>query len=196
LKQMNKINSLKVLAVAGCAFAALNVHAVPISGSILFKGDTMTVDNSDLALAKAITGFSKATLLGGVGSYALSPADVGLGSWTPFTFSPSLSPNPLNPLWTFTLAGGKTYSFAATSVTIVKQDSGFLNLMGTGVAHIDGLEDTAGNWLLNTEGGRVLFAYNGGAVIGAAAGVPDGGVTVTLLGMAIGGLAFLRKKVS
>lgn len=184
-----KLSSLKALAVCG-AMAAFNIQAAQITGGVLFTGGSLTV-NGSLQTATAFTGFSgsKVMLGGQSGSYASVPTGTAV-AWTPFTFSPSLFPNPVSPLWTFTI-GPTTYSFEATSVTMVQQSPGFLNVKGAGIAHIDGYADTPGNWYIHSTGRSTFFTFGAGSNA-----VPDGGMTVALLGAAAGVLGLLRTRIS
>ncbi len=189
---MNKNQSfLKALAIVICAMAAISVQAVPtITGGVLFTGGSLTVDTGNLATATKFNSFSGSVVMFGSqsGSYASVPTGTAV-TWTPFTFSLSLLPNPVNPLWTFTLNATDVYSFSATSVTVIQQSAGFLDVKGNGIAHIDGFSDTPGNWYIHSTGENTYFTF------GAGTKVPDGGATVALLGIAVCGLGFLRRKI-
>jgi hypothetical protein len=52
---------------------------------------------------------------------------------------------PVIPLWTVN-TNGLTYSFDATSVQIILQAGGFINLSGSGIGHLTGYADTPGRW--------------------------------------------------
>lgn len=193
-----KFSSMVVLAVATLA-GAITAQATPITGGVVFQGGTF-VANNDLANATGFSSISSSTVLAGNGSY--SSLSGNLVNWTAFDFKPSLNPNPVT-LWSFSdLNTGFTYSFSATSVIVVQQNSGFLSLMGHGVARITGIgstySNTEGSWTLTStgpvvsdgQGGRTLFAFGSGANVP----VPDGGATLSLLGISICSLGLFRKK--
>jgi hypothetical protein len=100
------------------------------------------------------------------GSYSA----VGLGTsatFTAFTFSPS--PISITPLFTFS-ANGTTYSFDVTSVTYYSKDSAFINLAGSGVAHISGASDTPGTWSITVDVASSTQTYG---TFGAYISVPE-----------------------
>ncbi|HLP75592.1 MAG TPA: hypothetical protein VK327_01630 [Candidatus Paceibacterota bacterium] len=186
-----KISLMTVLAIASVV-GLLPMQAAPITGGIVFTGGFAEVDTGDLSTAKAFTSLSGGQVLFGTGSYSSASGNV---AWSGFTFLPSLSPNPVT-LWSFTDPNTLiSYSFSATSITLVHQDPGFLNVMGTGVAHISGgntsFEDAIGSWTVTSTGERSIFAFGSAAQVP----VPDGGMTAALLAAGLGGLGILRRKL-
>jgi VPDSG-CTERM motif len=101
------------------------------------------------------------------------------------------------PLWTFT-SGANTYSFDLANVSVFSQSNSFLNLMGSGTLHVTGFDDTPGSWsftISNPGGGAHANFDFTFANSQTGAGVPDGGVTVALLGLALVGVEVLRRKL-
>ena len=156
-------------------FAA--VQAQSITGSIQFVGGATL--NGPIATATAYTAFfgpggtgTLPQVLGGSqsGDYAGVPTGT-LTTITPFSFNPSGA--PVMPLWTFTV-GATTYSFDATSITVDFQSSAFLNIEGTGVAHITGFSDTPGTWSFTDTGlgATPVFTFGGATTV-----VPEPSVT-------------------
>lgn len=134
------------LAVVGLWMSA---QAQPgINGSISFVGGA-TLDGP-LATATAFTGFTgpsgsgSPVVLGSstTGDFAGVPGNTA-ATFSLFTFNPA--PVSVNPLWSFNY-GGKLYSFSIASITIDYQSATFLNISGTGMAHIDGFTDTLGSF--------------------------------------------------
>lgn len=173
---------------------AASVQAIPVGGTIQFVG-TATMNSSQTAF------ISFGDPLGGglgpwvqAGSQSGNYAGVTAGTtafWTPFTFNPPAA--SVTPLWMFT-AGGITYSFDATSMTVTHPNSSTVNISGSGIAHISGFADTIGTWTVTATGAGVDFTF--GAFTGSdTGGVADGGTTVLLLGTALSGVALLRKKM-
>jgi len=192
---------LMMAAVAVVVSLSESVQALPtITGNIQFTGG-VTVNTGNLTTATAISSYSSLSVQAFAETGSYLPLNLGGGvgqngitalSFTPFSFGGNvLGPsNPLIPLWTVTLSG-ITYSFDANSVTIATQNSGFLNLTGTGTAHITGFQDTAGTWTI-TDTGSSGPTFTFGA---SSTAVPDGGTTMVLLGAALSGLGLIRKKL-
>jgi hypothetical protein len=177
----------KLLLLSSAIAASSSVMALPlITGDIIFAGEYQT-DNSDLTLATKFTGFSNVQVLGSsTGSYSPVPANYSPVTYNTFTFDPVGTSLPVVPLWTFT-AGGVTYSFDLTSLAIDTRSASGIHLLGTGIAKIDGYENTTGTWdlAIGTVG---EFHFSAGNA------VPDGGMTAVLLGSGIIGLGLLRRR--
>lgn len=183
-----------ILAISGCA---LNSQAIPITGSVSFAGTT-TIDGVNFIAATKFLSFQNVTV--GAPS-ALSGSYVGTSgaavTMTPFTWSPPTASTPINPLWSF-VVGGLTYSF---DLSVLHQDYASLTgllLSGTGTAHITGTgstsQDTIGNWDFSAQTlGLSTFTFSSSTTIPAAA-VPDGGVTLTMLGASLLGLGLMGRK--
>jgi hypothetical protein len=193
-------NTWKMLAGVTAALIGFSsaVQAIPITGSINFQDGTMTFNNT------AITSFGNPSFVTGgalapTGAYASVPS----GGSSPavtfavggFVYSPGLS-GLVNPLWTFTYAGS-IYSFALSAVTFSSYNGGTqptLAISGIGALSISGgtYTTTPGTFSISATGsGPTTFGF----VAGNKA-VPDGGMTVMMLGMALSGVALLRKKLT
>ena len=183
--------------VAAFAGACASVQANPINGEISFDG-AVTL-NGSLATATKITGYSNLTVEGGLETGTYAPLNAGGGNgvngisgldFSTFGFGGNvLAPSPLSPLWTVSF-GGNVYSFDATSVQIVTQITGFLNLSGSGVAYLNGGDATLGTWTITDTG-----ATGPKFTFGSSAVVPDSGTTVGLLGAGLAGCALLNRKL-
>ncbi len=189
-----KKNLIKLAAGAALIFATTVAQAIPIGGSIQFVG-TATMNASQTAFigfgGPGGLGPAPVVLAGSqTGDYAWV-ANGTAAIWTPFTFNPPAA--SVTPLWTFSI-GAITYSFDATSMSTSHPDAFTFNIQGTGIAHITGLEDTAGIWTVTSTGSGTTFTF--GASTQAGPQVPDGGTTVVLLGAALSGLAMFRRKLS
>jgi roadblock/LC7 domain-containing protein len=173
LTQITKIGSALIVSVALIASA----KALPsITGDINFDG-VATTNTGNLATATSfttITGVSVVPVEDG--TYT---GTTGAGAtFTPFSFTAAA----VTPLWTFTW-GGITYSFDATSITIVTQKKGFLNLQGWGWANATGYASTEGSWSITDTGTKSTVTF------GSAATVPDSGATALLIGLGLAGIA-------
>ena len=117
-----------------------------INGSISFRGSAYL--NGLLGSATAITNYSGILAIADTnGNYAPINNSSSV-TWTPLTFSPTGT--PVVPLWT-TVSNGITYSFDATSMTVVYSTTNFLTLLGSGIAHMTGHADTPGIWTVGAQ---------------------------------------------
>jgi hypothetical protein len=195
-----KTKWLKITAATATFAGSLAIiQATPISGSISFDGGSVLLNNT-LASATAIDSFGGSTVVSGganlpTGSYlGLAGTAVTMTS-EGFTFSPSLSPNPINSLWSFTVSG-KIYDFDLLTATGIYQN-GSLDLSGTGTLQITGDQDTAGTWTLDVNGGGDGDSFNFDANNEVPAiSVPDGSSTVMYLGASLTGIGLLRRKLT
>ena len=186
-----KLRCSRLVAGGAVLLMPLVTNAIPITGSIEFSG-TATVDSG-------ITGFvgysdansdpfSAPVVNSGTGSY-LGVAAGTAATWTPFTFAPPAA--SISPLWDMTY-NGVNYSFAATTMTVLDASAADVKIVGTGIAHITGFDDTVGTWEVdasNPQGG-LTFSF------GASTSVPDGGTTVLMLGAGLSLVAMLRRKLT
>lgn len=134
MRKLLTICSLVVLLIGATGF---NASAAFITGSIGFSGGDTT--GGSLATATQITFANMIVnaLPAPTGTYAAVPGNTSV-TMKPLAFSPFV---PNNPLWTFTV-GPTTYSFDAATATVQTQNTNFLNIMGTGTAHVTGSTDT------------------------------------------------------
>jgi hypothetical protein len=189
------------------AYAADGTGPDAINGSISFIGNA-TTDGSSIASATEFTSITARVLTDG-GDYALVPSLEGptpgittlkstgvLNVMTDYSFDPSQ--NTVTPLWSFT-TGGITYSFDATTLTAVFNTSADAwDISGLGDALIAGggtdYAETPGSWSAVVSGSRTSFNF--GSAEDPPLAVPDGGLTVTLLGGALVGLYGFRRKLA
>lgn len=204
---MKNIKYLGMIAGAVLAAASAQANLLPISGSISFAG-IATLDNAVLSSATTLTS-TVVFVNTDSGDYATVPSNFGPTSGTfkltstgtasgtgtagspglmsDYTFSPPQG--AVTPLWAFT-SSGLSYSFDATSMTAAYDSTRQVwNIGGSGIASITGFADTSGTWnaSVGAQGGAFFF--------GSAATVPDGGVSVALLGGALTALSLVRSKL-
>lgn len=186
----------KVILMTGAVLvmAATMAQAIPITGQINMSG-TAVLDNTLLGSATKATGFSAVTVGGGpTGSFVGTTGDT--VGWTAFGWNPATT--PVTPLWTFFDVGtGWTYSFDLANLSIASQNNSFLNLLGTGTLKISGggYTDTAGYWsfTISNPGGGASANFHFTFANAQTAAVPDGGMSVVLLGLALAGMAGVRR---
>ena len=166
------------------------MHATPIVGSIGFTGTYTQVGGSPGNLASATS--MTINLPIGIGS----TTDDFVGANTP-TFASPIGVNGNAPslvgaqLWSVKV-GLVTYTFTVLTSTQPFTSGIQLNLAGSGTLK-DGIaaDDTAGTWQLGFGVSGASFTWQGTS----ANQVPDGGMTVLLLGVALTGLFLIRKQV-
>jgi hypothetical protein len=182
-----KLYKILLAIVASAAGVGLlsSAQAVPITG-MLNIGGTATFDTNSLATAHSAT-FSDALVLGGnSGDFA------GFAVGTPvvmasYTFDPSTI---TNGLWS---VNGFTFNLTASLVQLPRSAT-FLSITGTGtITGPPGFDPTPGIWAFTSQnaGGRPHSTFSFSANTEA---VPDGGMTMALLGTGLMGLAAFRAK--
>ncbi len=183
-----KIQKLALALLAtGLVTAGLGSHqaqAAQINGAITFSGGAK-YDTNSLATATTVQKFSNVTVQSGDGDFSgLDGSSVNMA--TPYVFVPSTA---TPALWS---VGG--FTFDLTSSTVVLQSSSFLLITGTGTISGNGFDPTVGTWSFTSQSpsARGVFSFSSGT---DAQGVPDGGTTVSLLGIGLAGVALLRRKL-
>lgn len=179
-----KTSLLKTIsAIALAMLTATAAVATQIQGEINFgSSGYITTNTGSLATATAITAFPVIKVSDNpTGTYA-GTAGAGV-TFTPFVFAAG----SVTPLWSFVQAG-ITYSFDATSIVIDQQNTFFLNLKGSGIAHVTGYADTVGSWTLTSTGTTSKFTF------GASTSVPEGGLTAAMLGLGLLGLGLAARR--
>jgi hypothetical protein len=179
-----KLILASVTATVVAAGFALSAHATPITG-MLNIGGTAKFNTKSLLTAKSAT-FSDELVLGGnTGAFA------GFAVGTPvvmasYTFDPSTI---TNGLWSV-----NGFTFNLTSSTVVARSATFLSVSGKGIiTGPAGFDATPGVWAFTSQnaGGHPhdTFSFSANTTT-----VPDGGMTLALLGAGLIGLAAFRAK--
>ena len=206
---MRDLKRTGVMLTAFCALMTISARAdaTPITGGVTFSGvvfptgfmttDSINVVNEVASVTCAEMGVCD-------GSYA--PLNLNFvngttltATYNDFTFDP-LPVGGYNPLWSFNY-GGTAYAFNLLNITSIERSGYDILLQGTGLATISGYEDTAATWSFSADAtNRFRFSATTNAGTDVApttpVAVPDAGQTGLLLGMAVVGLAVVRKRVS
>ena len=171
------------------AMFVASVQATPITGSIALGG-MANLNSQDTA----VTSWPFVYVVADSGSFS------SISSYTMVNMTSSLwtfSPAPgasLSDAWN---VGGFTFNFLTDSST---HSGNFIDITGTGTISAAGYAATTFDWTLAAEnptvGGSAEFTFS--ATAGAPAGgsgqsVPDGGLTVAFLGLALAGVEGLRR---
>lgn len=147
------------MALASSVLVPFKINAQPalpvVNGNINFASGFLKFDTGNIGNAHSITSFSNVVVGTANGAYnGLSNAVV---TWTPFSFNPPDA--EVKPLWQIS-TNGVNYSFDATSIFLVFQNSGYVDLRGTGVAHVTGHADTPGTWTLAAQLTGSFFTFS------------------------------------
>ncbi len=182
-------NKILTLVVAAAAMISIAAQALPITGGISMTGGYTPFPNTgDLQDA---TQFNLAPV-GIVTSVSGSYAAAGITPFvTPVSWSSPLIVNPptgLVPLWNIPAFGA---SFDLTSFYVYASSAASIELRGNGMLHLGTYEDTAATWIatFNTAANTFSFSASNGAV-------PDGGMTLILLGTAFTAMGLIRRKMA
>ena len=173
-----------------CGISIVSVEHVALgtaAGSVRF--DSSHLDNvTKVVLWRDVfgnAGFSNvASTMGDFSGIALGTQAL---MATPWIFNPSTA---TPGLWS---VGG--FTFDLFSSTIVTQTSTFLNVTGTGIISGNGFDPTVASWAFtvqNAGGNHQFFSFSANA---ATQGVPDAGSGAALLGIGLGVVEFIRRKL-
>ena len=182
---------LALFGIVAAMLAAASVQAIPISGSIYMGGEANL--NSG---GTQVNSWPFVYVVADNGAFnSISAFTLVTMSSSPWVFGPAPG-SALNNLWS---VGGFTFDFLGDTVT---QSGDFLNIDGYGTISSSNPEyDTTDfTWDLAAEntGGTVdfIFSASTGASGGGGNSVPDGGLTLVLLGLALAGVELFRRKFS
>ena len=168
------------------AFTCQEANAAMIDGAITFAGGAV-YDTMSLATATRVDTFSDVSVMSRDGDFAsFVNVDDSVTMAMPWIFSPS---TPTASLWS---VGGFTYDL--NSATVVLQNADFLLIQGTGTISGNGFDATEGTWRFTSQSPAAngVFSFSGS---GDAQGVPDGGTTLVLLGVALAGVELIRRSL-
>lgn len=170
-------------ALLGTLIAAPQARATEITGAITFAGG-VKFDTTSLATATKVKTWTNVKVVSDDGDFGGIAVNTPAAMSAPWIFAPS-TPRP--GLWS---VGG--FTFDLLSSTVVLQNSGFLLITGVGIISGNGFDPTDGIWSFSTQAPRSngIFSFSS-----SSEAVPDGGMTLVLLGAALGGLELMRRKV-
>ena len=192
-------NIIKIASVAVVALALTQAaQATQISGAVTFFG-TIQLGNSGVAVS-TVTGANEV-----LNWYGIAGAGVPFVSSSSGNLSASTSPaatvtfatpwvfGPQASLWSYTGLDGDTFTFSLTTASI-SNDGNSISITGMGVITATGpvaFDATPASWNFTTQNPSAggVFSFS------AASGAPDGGATMMMLGIALSGVALLRKKL-
>jgi VPDSG-CTERM motif len=168
-----------------CSLFSEQAQATSITGDIGFSGAT-TFNTTSLTTATRINSW-----FAFVGTTSESFVGVPIGSSVTLAASWIFNPSTPTPgLWS---VGG--FSFDLDTATIETQNSHLLSITGTGTLTGAGFDPTPGTWAFSAQSAGGIHQASFTFSADNTAGVPDGGMTVALLGIAFVGLEGLRRKL-
>jgi protein with PEP-CTERM/exosortase system signal len=175
-----------------CTLFSQQARATPITGNINFAG-SVTFDTHSLLTATTVTSWINTHVeAGGTGNFAGIPVNPAATFTAPWVFDSGGGVGGPHPaLWS--VAG---YTFDLLSSTVTQRTATSLTIEGTGIVSGNGFDPTAMSWSYTTQnaggGTRVIFSFSAN---GVAVAVPDGGSAIAILGIALIGIEFLRRKL-
>jgi hypothetical protein len=198
----NKIAGTIVSVIAAMSMTSA-VQAEYISGTISMQGLANLADvNGNPASISTATEvqFVPGYVLVGAdsGAFATVPLYSTVTMGTPWIFNPS---TPMSSLWTVTGSDGYTFTFDAASDSFT-QSGDSLNIIGSGTITSSNpdYDPTSFDWSIYFEdppsGGPVEFNFSAFTVGTQSQTVPDGGLTVAFLGLALASVECFRRKFS
>jgi hypothetical protein len=183
-----KYPSLKLLGALAAALALAGTsQAASITGSLDFAGGA-TLNTSNLGTATQViaNGFTNVKVQN-VTAGSVLDSTINVNDTVTMTSSAwNFASGALAGLWS---VGGFTFDLISSSISV--QNGVFLNVSGTGTITGNGYEATNGSWYFTSQGtsDNPQFSFSA-----TSAGVPDGGTTAGLLGLALMGLALARRR--
>lgn len=198
-----KINRPQLVGAVVTLLSATQANAALINGEINFAGSATL--NQSASTATSIVAFNNVTVGYGTqeGAYATTvPLDGDAVTFGTFSFSSggslSLSPNPVT-VWSFNDLG-VNYSFKLTSVVSadvsVHNKVPTLSVEGFGMAHIDGYQDTPGDFTITLTGknAHVTFGAASYAPVSHPSGpVPEPSSWAMISGLGLVSYSLLRR---
>jgi hypothetical protein len=181
---------LKIAGTAAMAFALATVAvAVPINGTFTLTGDLQQSGPVGFTFdsATGVSAWSSILVNNVQGDFSpfLATGDT-LTIKAPWSFNSGSVPD----FWT---ASGFHFDLISSSVAF--QSATSLAVYGTGTVWGNGFDPTPGVWNFSTQSiaANNMFSFSAAVGTGAAASVPDGGLTLLFLGGGLVGLSLIAR---
>jgi hypothetical protein len=180
-----KIYLSLVAATLAMAFTQ-TVQAIPITGNIGFSGGVQLDSTSVLTATKAVA-FTNNTVISSSLAFAGIAKDTPVAISAPWTFNSG----PLNSFWQ---VGGFTFDLMSSS--IFSAMGSFLNINLSGIVSGNGFDATpfTGTFQVANPSANGLSTFTERLSFSSSA-VPDGAMTVTLLGLTCLGMALVKNRL-
>lgn len=196
---------MKVHCLAGVAAVLLastqTPYAIPITGNIGLTG-ALTFNTDSSATASAVTSWVSPIVTTDSGVFG-SPSVFAIASGTAVSMASPWSFTTSTPITSFWSVGGFTFELLSSSIVSqggVAGSTGYVDVQGTGLVSGNGYSATPMSWNFTSQDpqsargpDRWTFSASGGSI---GTGVPDGGATAMLLGLALTGVAIIKRKTA
>jgi hypothetical protein len=181
-------NMFKFAGVAALVLAlSQTLQAVPITGAIGFTG-RVSLDTTSAGTATEVVNWVNPAVNGTTGSFTTVANATSVNFASPWFFTTT---SPINTFWT---VGGFTFQLLSSWITY--QGGGSVIVNGTGIVSGNGYTATTLGWSFTTQDPAVTSNPSTFTFSASSNSVPDGGATVMLLGIALSGVALLRRKLT
>jgi len=182
-----------LIPIAGAAmlFMALaqTLQAVPITGNVGFTG-RVSYDASSAGTATEVVNWINPNVNGTSGAFTGIANGTPSNLTAPWFFDTS---SAINNFWS---VGGFTFQLLSSWVTAQGGGSlGYVIVNGTGIVSGNGYDPTVLSWSFTSQDPAVTQDPTTCTFSASANSVPDGGATVMLLGIALSGVALLKRKL-
>lgn len=196
---------MKIHCLAGVAAVLLastqTPYAIPITGNIGLTG-ALVYDTDSSATAMAVTSWVNPIIAIDSGVFA-APSVFAVAPGTSVSMASPWSFNTSTPITSFWSVGGFTFELLSSS--IVSQggaagSTGYVAVQGAGLVSGNGFDATPMSWSFTAQDpqasrgpDRWTFSASGASL---GSGVPDGGATALLLGLALTSVAVIKRKTA
>lgn len=198
-------NITKFAGIVTIAFTLTQtLQATSISGSIGFEANPsatsagVVFDTSSAGTAAAVVQWINPIVSGTSGSFtSVANGTSALFSSSTWYFNSATAPAgsfPINSFWT---VGGFTFNLLSSYVLAQGGTAGvnaYVVVNGTGIVSGNGYTPTTLSWSFTSQDPAAGSNPTSWTFSASANSVPDGGATVMLLGIALSGVALLKKK--
>jgi hypothetical protein len=199
MKKIIKYASITAVVLA----VSQTVQATSITGSIGFSGVGVTFNTGSAGNATAVTAWLSPVVSGVSGTFS-TPSPFAVANGAPVTFAlGNWNFHTTSPIFNFWSVGGFTFELLSSAPLIqggVAGVNAFAVVDGTGIVTGNGYAPTTLDWSFTSQdpssGSNPTSWSFSASANSLPVGVPDGGSTVLLLGLALSGVALLRKKLT
>lgn len=191
-KRTNMKNIFKFAGGAAVILAlAQTLQAVPVTGAIGFTG-RVTFDTQSAGTATEVVNWVNPVVNGTMGSFTSAANGSAVNFFAPYFFNTVV---PINSFWS---VGGFTFQLLSSVVTAQNTvPNGYVSVNGIGIVSGNGYTPTPLSWSFTSQDPSVTrnpTTFTFSASSASLGSVPDGGMTVALLGAGLFCVGLVRRK--